>query len=87
MSPSRGENEGSTEKSGGAPGPDTEGPWAYLLTDPTTHAICSLNSHAIGGACITSSKKALLKADGLDFSNQGHRKDSGGDANPESPLS
>lgn len=59
----------------------------YLSTDPTTHAICSLNNHVIGGACKTSSKKALLKADGLDFSNQGHRKDSSGDADPEFPLS
>ena len=74
VSPSRGENEGSTEKSGGALGPNTEAPQPYLSTDPTTLAIRSLNNHIIGGACMTSSKKALLKADGLDFSNQGHNQ-------------
>ena len=85
VSPSRGENEGSIEKSGGVPGPNTEVPWPYLSTDPTTLAICSLNNHVIGGACMTSSKKALLKEDGLDFSNQGHREESSGNANPNSP--
>ena len=34
---------------------------------------------------MTSSKKALLKADGLDFSNQGHREESSGNADPISP--